>query len=1162
MKTFKNRLLIVLTITLLSCVSAWAQYKGGFQGVVTDPSGGVVPGATVTATDPTTGFHRDAVTSDSGVYSIGGLAGGTYNVTVEKTGFSKKVLEAVQLESETVQSLNLALVVGQTATSVVTVSADVLPVINTEQADISGNITAQDVQNLPSFGRDPYNLMRLAPGTLGDGALSNSGGSNNLPGTNIGSAQGIFSVENGVQVIANGARQNSNNFQIDGVNVDSAVWGGAPVVTPGEETVKEVKVISNSYDSENGRNSGAQVQVISQSGTNDPHGSLFFKWHRPGLDAYNRWNGISAVQNEDGSWGQVDNPRTKDTQRFNQYGGSIGGPVIKNKLFAFFAYETQRNSSQTVATGWYASPEFIQSAATANSVAAKLLGFPGETPVYTLIIPETCASVSLSSTQCRTTSNGGLNLGSPLNIGLGKADPTFGQAATPYGIGGGLTNTPTIEFLQTNSPSVQNNAQYNGRLDYQLTQKDLVTFTIYWTPVYNESYNGPAYSANLYKHYSLAQAWSGQWTRTISPAILNQFKMGGSGWKWNELTSNPQEPFGLPSAQFQALGNDYNGLGTNTNIQGFGPPGPSVFNQFTYTFHDTLTWVRGSHNIRFGGEYTYAKFLDTAPWGAVPTYQFLNLWDFANDAAYSENTDFSPTTGKPSSVTKNLRDGTTAVFVQDDWKVRPTLTINLGLRWEDFAPPTETQGNISNVILGSGDATASGLSIKKGGSLYNNVYTNFAPQLGFAWSPKESPLKRSTVIRGGFGIAYNIEQFAITSNGRFNPPFLNSLTFGNYSPNILYAAGSNIHDINSFPSNPAAIQSFGSNGLPEGVTGVGLTGFPQNMPPSVTYRYSLQTQVDLGHNWMGSIGYTGSESRHLTTQLNNLNLFFYPNINPVVGSVDWYANVGNGHYDALLLEAQRRFSNMFSLDFQYSFARGMDTGTQDYNSDLYPWNRSYSYGPSDFDVTHNVKIWGEFTPKFTKGGHGLVDKVLGGWTISGIVNAHSGFPWTPQECPGNVGYGPGTLDGVSIPGSGISCIFPQNYSGGATNNTSNAAFETIFGNFQKNETSVQGGSQAYFTSYNSVLGIPGGPTNIHRNMFRGPGYFGNDFQIAKAFGLPNIPVLGENARINLQANLYNAFNVENLQNVGGTQTIGGPLFGVSPGGLAGRIVELQARFSF
>jgi hypothetical protein len=478
------------------------------------------------------------------------------------------------------------------------------------------------------------------------------------------------------------------------------------------------------------------------------------------------------------------------------------------------------------------------------------------------------------------------------------------------------------------------------------------------------------------------------------------------------------------------------------------------------------------------------------------------------------------------------------------------------LRWEDFVPPTETKGNISNVILGSGPGVLTGLHIKKGGSLYNNTYTNFEPQLGFAWSPTTGAFGHRYVVRGGFGIGYNLEQFAITSNGRFNPPFETNLTL--YDGDILYAAASNVHDISGFPANPVAIQSFNSNGLPTTGTGLNLTGFPLNFPPAVTYRYSFETQVDLGHNWMAAVGYAGSQSRHLTRNDQNLNWIYYPNINPAVNQVEFYTNDANSHYNALLTQVQHHFSSMFEIDAQYRYSRSIDDATRDYTTDLYPWNRVFSYGPSAFDVPHYYKIWGMFTPKFTKSGHGFIDKVLGGWTISGIINGHSGFPWSPQYCPGGV---------IEYPNSGIGCIFPAGYAGGATNRTGNNVFETPFGNFPKNAN----GMENYFATYSAAqlaAGIPPPPTNIHRDMFRGPRYFGNDAQLAKAFGLPKLPVLGENAKLDLQANFYNLLNKENLQNIGAAnmqdsfETIGGPQFGVSQGGLAGRIIELQARFSF
>jgi hypothetical protein len=1126
--------LAALCIFFLISTSASAQYRAGIQGTVTDPNGAVVPEATVSLTSQETGLVKTTATSGEGVYSINGLGPGRYSLSVEKTGFSKKVLSDVVVTGEVMQAVNVSLQLGQTTESV-TVAAPVAPIIDTETAEIGGVLTGNEIESMPAFARDPYQLLRLAPGAFGDGALGSGGGAASLPGTNIGAAgatDSIFKVENGAQFVANGTRQNSNNFQIDGVPVNSASWGGAAVVTPSEETVKEVHVLSNNYSAENGRTSGAQVEVVSQNGTNDYHGSAFFKFHRPGLNAYQAWNGPGTPS-----------PVQKDENRFNQFGGSVGGPVKRNKLFAFFAYETLRNDSFNVATGWYQTSQFMQSAATPGSIASKFLSYAGEAPSYNKIIQETCAQVGLASTQCRDTPNG-LDLGSPLKTGLGTSDPTYGQPGTPYGIGGGFDGIPDVQYLQTVSPNIQTNTQYNGRMDYQATQNDLVAFSIYWTPIAQYDYNGPARSANNWNHNSLAQAESGIWNHTFGPNLLNEFRFGASGWKWNEITSNSQEPWGLPQDNIDSMG--------SVSVQYFGAPGPSVFNQLTYSYRDTLTKVVGSHTIKIGTDDTHATFLDEAPWSARPSYGFRNLWDFANDAPYNEGANFNPVTGTPTSATKNLRYNTIAFFLQDDWKVRPGLTVNLGLRWEDFTPLTETNGNLDNVILGSGADVLTGLVLKKGGDLFRNYHNNWGPQLGFAWSPSRKLLNKPMVLRGGFGIGYNLEQLAITSNGRSNPPFVDSLTL--FNSNIVYGVPANINSFTGYPVTPAAISSFDpTNGLPTSGAPVNLTGFPQNFPPSVTYRYSLDTQFELGHNWMASLGYSGSETRHYTRQVSNLNYLFYPNLNSMVNSVDWYENDANAHYNAFLAEAQHRFSSQFEFDFQYRFSQNIDDGTQDYATDMYPWNRSYSYGPSDFDVTHNVKIWGVYTPTLFKGQHGFLEKALGGWTLSGIVNFHTGFPWTPEYC--------NTGGNVIYPNSGFGCLFPATYTGGAGTDYSNSTFQSPNGNFPK-------GSLAYFTVPTwPTMGIPPAPsTNIYRNMFRGPNYLGDDFQFAKAFGLPKWGFLGENARLNLQANVYNLFNKLNLMapnnNISNDGITSNPQFGQSQGAFAGRIVELQARFSF
>lgn len=1112
-----------------------AQYRAGVQGTVTDANGSVIPDATVTLTSQETNISRKTATSGVGVYSIYGLAPGHYKLSVEKTGFSKKELADVQVGAEQMQSVNVQLELGQ-VTQTVTVDAGVTPLIDNETAIIGGTINNQEIQQLPSFGRDPFQLVRLAPGVFGDGSLSAGGGAASLPGSNIGGAgatDSIFKTENGVQISANGTRQNSNNIQIDGVGVNSTSWGGAAVVTPNESSVKEVKVIANNYSAENGRNSGAQVLVVSQNGTNAFHGSGFFKWHRPGLDAYQRWNGPGTPS-----------PVQKDTNRFNQFGGGVGGPIKKNRIFAFFSYETLRNSSESVDKNWYETQQFEQSAGPAGSIARKLLSFKGEGPSFRRVIGFTCAQAGLTSTQCQDTPNG-LDIGSPLTTALGTSDPTWNQAATPFGIGNGLDGVPDVVYLETVAPNINTSVQYNGRLDFQVTDKDLATFSIYWVPVDTHSFSGPARAANSWNHSSINQAWAALWNHTFSGTILNEARFNVSGWDWNEINTNPQEPWGLPDDNIDSLG--------TVAPQYFGAPGPSVFNQKTYNIKDTLNKVQGSHNLKFGADVSWARFLDTAPWQARPSYYFRNMWDFANDAAYHENANFDPLTGQPTAATKHLRFNIVGLFIQDDWKVKPTLTVNLGLRWENFTRLSEEHGNISNPILGFGNQALTGISIYKGNGIPKDEWNDWGPQIGFAWSPASLMGRKGFVVRGGFGIGYNLQQLAITSNGRFNPPFLTNLDL--FDNQVLYAIPGDVNQFNNWPANPNAIQSFGLNGLPTSGAAVSLNGFPVNFPTTRTYRYSFDTQYDLGHNWMASVGFQGSQSRHYTRQVN-LNYIFFNNLNPMVQNLSWYPNDANSHYNALLTEVQHRFAGSFEVDAQYRYSKSVDMGSQDYYTDPYPWNLKYSVGPSDFDVTHLFKLWGVWSPRFGQR-NSWVDKVIGGWTISGIITLHSGFPWTPRYCNthGNVLYN----------NSDYGCLYPASYAGGAGTDYSNSTFQYT-SNFQK-------GSLAYFSIPSFPLGsLPSAP-GIHRNSFRGPGYFGNDFTLSKAFGLPKIGFLGENARVVLEGNFYNLFNKLNLDpsklqdpNLTNSQITTGdnpnPQFGLVSAALAGRIIELQAKFNF
>src|SRR5262249_26582539 len=321
---FFSRIIVFAVCVLTLAGAAYAQYRASIQGLVTDAQGEAIVGATVTLQNEETGVKQTTSSVEGGVYNFNALPPSKFTITVEKQGFKTKTIKGFGVIAEQATALNIQLEVGQVTESV-TVNGEEAPLIDTETANLSGTVKASDIQKLPSIGRDPFQLLQLAHGAFGDGAQAAGGGTNNLPSTTIGGTggtDGIFKIENGGQISANGARTGENNYQIDGVGTTSVTWGGTSVVTPNEDSIKEVKIVTDNYDAENGRYRGAQVQIISQNGTNTYHGSIFFKVHRPGLNAFTKYNGFNS--NLPGCLQPCGNVR--DNNRFNDWGGTAGGP--------------------------------------------------------------------------------------------------------------------------------------------------------------------------------------------------------------------------------------------------------------------------------------------------------------------------------------------------------------------------------------------------------------------------------------------------------------------------------------------------------------------------------------------------------------------------------------------------------------------------------------------------------------------------------------------------------------------------------------------------------------------------------------------------------------------------------------------------------------------
>lgn len=1121
--------LCVFVLMLGISVTANAQFRAGIQGSVTDPQGAALIGATVTLTNKETNRIQQTTTSDEGYYRFDRLAPGNYMITAEQAGFKKQVLESVVVGAEETQGLNILLETGE-VTETVTVTSDVTQGLQTENANVGGSITEREIQRLPQVGRDPYELVRLTPGVFGLGARSGTGGSVGLPNQSGpgGSNDQVFQTENQPAVSAGGQRVEANNFQIDGVSAMSQAWGGAAVVTPNQESVKEIRVLANNYSAEYGRNSGAQVLVVSQNGTNDFHGSLFFKRNTPGMNAVQDFSRTGTALRED--------PQ-RVNQFLSQYGGSVGGPILKDKLFFFFTYETVRRASSRIEGFWIETPQYVSliNAQRQNSIANRILSFPGMTPPRVAGVQNRdCASLGINDPlRCQVVS-GGLDIGSPTGV--------IGQTV-PSPVGGGLDSVPDVQFANITLPESSKAEQYNVRVDFQATQNDLVAFSTYYVPNTRDSNDGggnrgrPGLDFNSGRRNTVGTLL---WTRTLSPTLINEARFNVTRWYFDEFQSNPDIGWGIPQI--------------NINFEQSVPfgnhVGPGVFFQNTYNFRNTLSKVTNAHGLKFGVDIIKEQNNDRAPWAGRPSFEFGNLWNFANDAPTSENAFFDPSDGSFTDLAAYPRSSYYALFAQDDWKVRPNLTLNLGLRWDYFAPLTSKRDRISNLVLGPNGGLV-GASIKTGGDLYNPDRNNFGPQIGVAWSPKTffgRDIESKAVLRGGFGVGYNRLPGSRLLESRFNPPFFAGFNFDQASGNIRYALSS---DLNTFdyPNNPAARLTFDpATGIPISGPPVSVNAVSQDVTNSYTYRYSLTGEYDFGAGWVASLGYQGTAGHNLPRPVP-YQLFVTPN--PRLGSTNLLLTDAYSNFNAMLVDATHRFSNGFQFNAEYRWSKSLDTCSSDSDCrSTYPFDQATEYGPSDYDVTHSFRTYGVWALPIFRNRQDLLGKVVGGWELSGILTASSGFPWTPV-----VG---GASCSAIVAGGGVCPLRPiGQIQQATTNDTSNSSFLGA-GQFT-------GGGLLYFT--------PPPPGNftapprpgVGRNSLRGPGYFSFDTTVVKRFGIPVMPVLGESAGIEIRFNAYNLFNRLNLEAFRAKDDntrIEHADFGRALHALSGRTAEVQVRFSF
>jgi hypothetical protein len=774
--------MISLCICLLT-LSAMAQIQNGqFSGTVTDASGAAVAGAKVTLTNRATNLSVTTITNGTGVYNARELPIGVYKITVEAGGFKTFANEGVTLDAGTIARVDVKMVLGQ-AREVIEVSGEASQV-NTEEAKLATTVTATQIENLPLNGRNVYDLMQLAPGAV------------NVNGVDF---------ENGHGTVVNGLREDFNGFLINGV-ANKGLSGGVNN-TPIEDTVQEFQQLQLNMSAQYGNSAGSINNLVTKSGTNAYHGSLWEYVRNDKFDANEYFLNQQGV--------------TKPALRFNQFGGTIGGAVIKDKLFFFGSYQGDRfKTVGTPQTLVVESPQWENAviAGQPNSVAALLYqNFKPSVPGTTLFTVNdyfggsSTTPADLSNRLCNLTSM----YPAPYNSIGTRLQPIFGVTATEFTEmqGMGCTNLPAGPFVGTvgdrstpTSPgnlmpfenssvaifgsqtqslgNLFNGNEASGRLDYNWNSNNRTFAQFNW--FHSTDTFGPCDSACTRGFTNPSKSYfpNGQlsYVRTFSAAVVNELRIGYTQNNVGITTSKP----GVPSIYFD------DGTAGFGSYSGY----PQFFKEHDYSYGDMVSISHGRHSIKVGVD--IKRNIENSEFNvARPSYEMFDPTYFAADAPAGQAAGVDPgfVNNSPAQLATNVRHWRNLEFgtyVQDDWKVSKRLTLNLGLRYDIFTRHVEENNLATTFILGTGsgivqqleNATTPGcspanpsaviLASQCGGGFAPSKtlgapdHNDFGPRVGFAWDVFGNG---KTSLRAGFGVSYESTLYNPLSNSRWDPPY-------------------------------------------------------------------------------------------------------------------------------------------------------------------------------------------------------------------------------------------------------------------------------------------------------------------------------------------------------------------------------------------------------
>ena len=1073
---------------------------GTIAGTVRDETGGIVPGVEVSVRNEATSVERSTVSNDSGFFRVQSLQPGIYQVQAELTGFKTTVNSGVELTVADILSVNFTLEVGEIS-EVVTVSGQEI-VVDLEDSQISSLVDHRRVLDLPLNGRNVYVLATLQSGVVpAMMSVIQTGGPNSE------------------SFVTAGSRFRGNQFTLDGGHNTNDGISGIPVIIPSVDTVQEFRLIRNNFSAEFGTHSGSGVNLISRSGTNQFHGSVYEFHRNDALDASGTFDPFDTATGK----------KEKTPLVQNQFGFVLGGPVGRDRVFFFGSYEGFRNKEGTSGTFQVETPEFrahvIQSFP--NSPAAQIFQLaPARAPTSNLVTAQDI-------------------------LGAGGSPPCFfcGPAAFP-------PDLPVKGTTQSFADDRENWDQYSFRFDSNFKEGAIQLFgryTLHDALTELPFPQRPAFGDNL---ESFQQQLSITMKQVWSPNRLNEFRFTYLYDRSDNSTTHPQIPFTVLTGRA--------GLDIPGNIGG-APIFPQLFTTDTFQWQDIVSFNMGDHFLRAGLDLRRVREDSDFVQGGRPVVVYRGLFDFALDAPYFYSAGVDPASGDLASTPRNFRSSEVGWFIQDDWKIHPRLTLNLGLRWDYFGPGSETNGKLSNIRFPGGGSYFENIFNATVGAvdqLYDSDLNNFAPRLGFAWDPFG---ENTTVLRGGYGISYDKIFLNIVTNSRFNPPFhgligLSNLFFGD-DLSVLPHIGDDPGDpFGGFLGDPILEPlGFDERG---GIIGtrVDLRTLDPSIRDSYVHNLFLGIQRELPWDTVGEINYQGTLGKKLqfigdpnrfagdllgeADPLGNNEGNAGTNlINPSFGTFSLRQNRITSNSHGLNAQVNKRFTDGLSFQMSYTYGKSLDynsdvgrAGPNDGGSGLFfvdPVNIALDYGRSNFDIRHRFVTNFLWEVPFLRGQPGL-GHLLGGWQINAILPFQSGLPFS-------------VINGASRRGGG-----DFNADGKPIERPDAPTFGNKFSNSPGTSEFMGGVLQAGdFPSPD-----PGSSGNLGKNTFTGPSFWSIDLSLFKDFPLP----INEGTTLQFRAEFFNLFNRVNLFLP--QVDLDSSLFGMSTSSFEPREIQFALKFIF